>query len=189
MPNALLHRLVPSLTLLATMCLGPAAADPPPERLVLTKTDGTVLSYFLSTIRRIDPSPSGLVILLRDGSQNSVPLTAIRRLEIEPTGSTDVGDLGTTAALAGLRLLPGFPNPAARSVALPFELARRTRVVLDVFSVMGQRVRSLASGELGGGTHTLVWDGKDDRGRRVSGGVYFYRMRGAASSRRVTILP
>ncbi len=165
------------------------ATEPPPARLVVLRTDGSSAAFFLGTVRRLDTGATDLVVVRTDGERFTFPFTTIRCVEIEPTSTTGVIDPRAGAATAALRLLPGFPNPARTSTTLLFDLPRRTAVTLDVFSVTGQRVRTFEQGELAPGTHSIVWDGNDDRGRRVSGGMYFYRMRGAAPSRRITILP
>ena len=47
---------------------------------------------------------------------------------------------------------------------------------LKVYSIGGRLVRVLASGPATPGEHTAFWDGADQRGRRVSSGVYIYRV-------------
>ena len=40
----------------------------------------------------------------------------------------------------------------------------------------GALVRTLVSGELEAGNHSVIWQGHDDRDQRVPSGVYFYRL-------------
>jgi flagellar hook assembly protein FlgD len=49
--------------------------------------------------------------------------------------------------------------------------------MLDVFDLTGRRVRTLLTGEVGTGNHSVQWDGRDERGSSVGSGVYFYRLR------------
>ena len=51
------------------------------------------------------------------------------------------------------------------------------RVRLEVFNVVGQRVRTLVAGRLAAGEHRVKWDGRDETGGLVSSGIYFYRLR------------
>ena len=55
---------------------------------------------------------------------------------------------------------------------ISFDLPEAREVRLAVYALDGSLVRMLASGELPAGTHDIVWDGRDDRGRQVSSGVY-----------------
>jgi flagellar hook assembly protein FlgD len=66
----------------------------------------------------------------------------------------------------------GF-NPAGELV-----VAESGPVTVEVFDVTGRRVRTLVSGDLSAGRHELAWDGRDDAGRSVANGLYFYRARG-----------
>jgi flagellar hook assembly protein FlgD len=63
-------------------------------------------------------------------------------------------------------------------------------VELVVYDVRGARVRTLVSGEVSGGRHEVVWDGRDDHGTLVSSGVYFYRMvqRGYTNTKKMLLL-
>jgi hypothetical protein len=49
-------------------------------------------------------------------------------------------------------------------------------VVIEVYNVLGQRVRTLVNEDLTAGTHRITWDGRDGIGRTVPSGMYFYRI-------------
>ncbi len=69
------------------------------------------------------------------------------------------------------------PNPAQNHAAIGFNLPQAGKASLGIYNIQGQLVRSLASGEMKAGWHNVVWDGQDDRGRAVAGGVYLCRLR------------
>jgi len=48
--------------------------------------------------------------------------------------------------------------------------------MLRIYDVRGVQIRTLVSGVMSFGSHTVTWKGTDDRGRTVSSGVYFYRI-------------
>jgi flagellar hook assembly protein FlgD len=64
------------------------------------------------------------------------------------------------------------------------------RVTLDVFDVNGRRIRRLASERPSTGRVAIEWDGRDDAGRAMASGVYFYRLVAGATTitRRMTLL-
>ena len=110
-----------------------------------------------------------------------------------------LGGLGAKAvALAGPLLgLPAeaelgdnYPNPFNSSTLIPFALPQAGPVRLEVFNLLGQRVRLLADGPRAAGSHRVAWDGRDERGRSLRSGVYFYRLKGAgfAAQRRLLLL-
>ena len=79
------------------------------------------------------------------------------------------------------------PNPSAGATRVGFDLPRGEAVDLAIFSIAGQRVRTLAWGEWPAGTNTVSWDGADENGALVSPGVYFLRLDagGARANQRV----
>jgi len=69
-----------------------------------------------------------------------------------------------------------YPNPFNPTTTITFSLPQAASVSLDVFNVLGQRVRQLISADLPAGVQTLEWNGTDDSGADVASGVYFYRL-------------
>ncbi|MEJ2637350.1 MAG: FlgD immunoglobulin-like domain containing protein, partial [Calditrichia bacterium] len=84
---------------------------------------------------------------------------------------------GENTAMHGYELLQNYPNPANPSTAISFTVPCRCRVTISLYNVLGREIRRLADGAFGPGKHTVLWDGLDDSGQAVSGGIYFYRMR------------
>jgi flagellar hook assembly protein FlgD len=48
---------------------------------------------------------------------------------------------------------------------------------VTVYDVAGKVVRRLLQSDLPGGRHAAIWDGRDDRGRKLAPGVYVYQLR------------
>ena len=69
-----------------------------------------------------------------------------------------------------------WPNPFRERVSIGFELPNPTQVDVAIYDARGRRVRGLRRGEGAAGWNTLSWEGRDDRGRVVPSGVYFYRV-------------
>ena len=75
------------------------------------------------------------------------------------------------------------PNPFNSETSIRFELAEESAVRLEVFDLLGQRVRVLVAEALSAGEHQVLWDGRDELGARVSSGVYIYRLRAGGDFR------
>jgi hypothetical protein len=75
-------------------------------------------------------------------------------------------------------LVGNHPNPFNPTTTIKFEIGngKLEKVVIDVYNIRGQHVRTLVNGEFGAGLHSVVWNGTDDIGRNVGSGIYFYRM-------------
>ena len=94
-------------------------------------------------------------------------------------------------ALAGLQLAPCQPNPFGRTTLLSFTIPPTTGVApatLTIHDPSGRRVREWQIADAG--THAREWDGTDQQGRSVLGGVYFCRLMIGEESvvKRVTLL-
>ncbi len=87
------------------------------------------------------------------------------------------GDGGASIQLGVL------PNPSEGPASVRFELSARTSVVVAIFDVTGRRVRTLYTGDMLAGEHSLAWDGTDASGRRVSDGTYFARVESGETSK------
>ena len=72
--------------------------------------------------------------------------------------------------------LMAYPNPARASVR--FSLTTPTRAAMDlaIYDIQGRRVKTLLRGPVGPGVHSADWNGDDEHGRRMPGGVYFARL-------------
>ncbi|HXF48908.1 MAG TPA: FlgD immunoglobulin-like domain containing protein [Verrucomicrobiae bacterium] len=77
-------------------------------------------------------------------------------------------------------LSQNYPNPFNPTTNISFSLPVPGKVVLTIYNILGQKVRTLADGEKSAGTHTLIWDGTDSRGASVSSGIYFYKIETAS---------
>jgi subtilisin family serine protease len=102
---------------------------------------------------------------------NSVP-TAV---EIEP-------------AILSARPLQMTPNPFRGSGTIRFELSSKGDARVEVYDVTGRRVRTLTDGARSSGPHAVSWDGRDDRGVRLGGGIYFVRLTTGSTSRNAKVV-
>jgi hypothetical protein len=74
---------------------------------------------------------------------------------------------------AGFRLNGPFPNPFNPSTVISYELPFDLNIEINIFNVLGRKVRSLLNESRPAGKGTTIWDGKTESGHLASGGVYF----------------
>jgi FlgD Ig-like domain len=79
-------------------------------------------------------------------------------------------------------LFQNAPNPWVRGTRFAYILPHEAQVVLRIYNPAGQLVRTLVSGKESAGYRQVDWDGRDDFGRMVPSGVYFYRLQAGAFS-------
>ena len=92
-------------------------------------------------------------------------------------GEIEVGDLTSVdTAPVVTRLEANYPNPFNPKTSISFSLSRAGAADLRVYDAAGRLVRTLLSGVSTAGEHTVSWDGQDDAGHPVAGGVYLYSL-------------
>ena len=74
---------------------------------------------------------------------------------------------------AGFRLNGPFPNPFNPSTVISYELPYDLNIEINIFNLLGRKVRSLLNETRPAGQGSTIWDGKTENGHLVSGGVYF----------------
>ncbi len=106
------------------------------------------------------------------------------------TSLTSVAGEGDAPATTTPTLARNRPNPFNPSTTIDFFLPGGADTELAVFDLSGRRVRTLLGEPLAGGDHRVSWDGRNDDGRPVRSGVYFYRLRagGETITRKMTLL-
>ena len=69
-----------------------------------------------------------------------------------------------------------YPNPFNPTTTISYSLENSSNVQLNIYNLKGQLVKTLQNSHQEKGTHSVVWNGKDDRGNSVGSGVYFYKI-------------
>ncbi len=70
-----------------------------------------------------------------------------------------------------------YPNPFNPSTTISFGLPMAAPVTLEIYSILGAKVRTLISGSMmSAAYHNVAWDGKNDAGSQVTSGMYLYRI-------------
>ncbi len=77
----------------------------------------------------------------------------------------------------GFRIVQNYPNPFNPSTTIEYLIPTRSRVVIEIFNVLGQKVRTLVNETKSAGSYRVEWSGSDDSGNSVPTGIYLYRFR------------
>ena len=112
-----------------------------------------------------------------------------RRLNIQAALATplDVAPLLTAPSLA---FAPPTPNPAADAVRFTLTLPAAMRTRIEIVDAQGRLVNVVIDRELGAGSSSATWDGRDRAGRRVAAGLYVAVLRagGEQAVRRIAVV-
>jgi DNA/RNA endonuclease YhcR with UshA esterase domain len=132
----------------------------------------------------VDPGPAVTVTALPDQGMRVGGFldTRFGRNEIVPRDDSDIELLAFTGNDPALPtrmavMEQATPNPFNPSTSIKFSVPSKGITDLGVYNARGERIRTLVSGRLEAGDYTEVWNGLDDRGKPVSSGVYYARLR------------
>lgn len=108
--------------------------------------------------------------------QISIPTEAIRSSRLD-LPSVTVFPIPKASAL-----FQNYPNPFNPETWIPYQLAQGTGVILQIYGIKGQLIRSLDLGHQPAGFYVrkeqaAYWDGRNGSGEQVASGVYFYTIR------------
>lgn len=73
-------------------------------------------------------------------------------------------------------LKQNYPNPFNPSTTIEYQIARSEFVNISIFDLAGNRIKSILNLHAGSGLGYATWDGKNELGQKVSGGIYLYRI-------------
>ncbi len=84
----------------------------------------------------------------------------------------------STTLASSYELMQNYPNPFNPETVIEYRVPHRGKVQLNIYNMLGQKIRTLVDDVLPAGTYQVVWDGLDDYGNRVATGVYLYQLKG-----------
>ncbi|MFQ5825062.1 MAG: alpha-amylase family glycosyl hydrolase [bacterium] len=85
---------------------------------------------------------------------------------------TAVQELELLQIPAQFELFQNFPNPFNPSTSIRFEVPETTHVTLQIYNVLGQKIKTVIDGEEPAGEYVIQWNGKDELGRETASGLY-----------------
>lgn len=84
-------------------------------------------------------------------------------------------------------LYPNYPNPFTATTIISFDLPHSTSVTIEIYNLLGKKVRTLRLEQKAAGRFEVQWDGKDEWDQVVASGIYFCRLQAAKPSRETLV--
>jgi hypothetical protein len=128
-----------------------------------------------------------------DGGGMHYKVTALDYVgnESPPATPETVSGMGGQNPIARYALYRNVPNPFNPTTVINYDVPEGGGMVtLRIYDVSGRLCRTLANGVVSAGEKSVTWNGRDDHGRHVTSGVYFYRMTapGFTKTRKMVLL-
>jgi len=95
----------------------------------------------------------------------------------ETTTSSGPQSAGRITILTKPRLYQNYPNPFKTQTTIRYSLPIESKVSLLIYDISGRSVKTLVNQHQPSGVYSIKWDGRDNRGKSISSGVYFYRLK------------
>lgn len=74
-------------------------------------------------------------------------------------------------------LRQNYPNPFTGQTTIPYTVNKPSTVNIEIFNMLGQKVKSLTNKNMNAGAYSVVWDGRNDSGKKLPGGTYYYSLK------------
>ncbi|MCF8412170.1 MAG: T9SS type A sorting domain-containing protein, partial [Melioribacteraceae bacterium] len=91
-------------------------------------------------------------------------------------GVTGIEDGRIELVPSNFALEQNYPNPFNPTTSIRFTLPEAEFVSLKIYDMLGNEIRTVMNSDKSSGTHTAVWDGRDNGGSQVTSGTYIYRL-------------
>jgi len=75
------------------------------------------------------------------------------------------------------KLYQNYPNPFNSLTSICYSIEKPSYISIKIYNQVGQTVRFLVNEKKNSGYYNVIWDGKDNRGKNVANGIYFYELR------------
>jgi hypothetical protein len=125
-------------------------------------------TIFRLPVQLTDSNVDSLKVIISTGVNNDVSLVGSKQIDARNM-------LPSTWVL-----YQNYPNPFNPSTTIEFDVPEITgkipRVAVQIFNILGQKVRTIERGIHDVGRYSVKWDGVSEDGVRVASGVYFYRL-------------
>jgi hypothetical protein len=153
------------------------------------RVNGDTLNVIVYDIGR-DRIEAGRQHLMTISTSSRGAIRAIEAQVADYDGQPYTAAFTNGALPSGFELHQNYPNPFNPATSIEFSLPTASRVSLEVFNVLGERVALLLDGSVEAGVHRVEWDGRNLAGQSVSSGVYFYRLQsdGISETKKMLLL-
>ncbi len=113
----------------------------------------------------------------RFASKDNPTMASQPALTVKFTDPTSLD--GTDELPDDFRLAQNYPNPFNPKTVINYTIPQSlnsSQIKLEIFNLLGQRVKKLVDVKQVVGEHSIQWDGTDKTGNPVAGGIYIYRL-------------
>ena len=126
-------------------------------------------------IKSICFSQSMMYIKMKDGTTQTFQIDDIRKLTF--TGTVGIYDGNKLSNVINtFNLLQNYPNPFNPSTTIEYQIPEAGQVVVNIFDISGQLVKTLQNSFQNSGSYSLSWNSQNETGANVASGIYLLQV-------------
>jgi hypothetical protein len=155
------------------------------EAITISQGETLEFTYGLNITSPLTPRNCQIVAFVQSDQNREILQSAKEWVtELVPTSVDEEVSTPSTFSLG-----QNYPNPFNATTQIDFRTSGG-EVSLAVYDITGALVKTLVDGSLEAGSHSIIWNGKDNSGSDVASGIYFYRLGDSRGEnvRRMTLL-
>ncbi len=139
------------------------------EEVNIMKRVKLLASLAVFAAAALGPDVQAQVRILSNDSR--VLVSALQRSSSVKSKADRISNIPETFATA-----QNYPNPFNSMTTIEYCLPKEAGVYISVYNIFGLRIRTLVNETRYAGHHVVPWDGRNNAGKPVASGVYFYRL-------------
>jgi len=112
-------------------------------------------------------------ILATDGQDTTAASNGPRNLTVDATTVKVADEMNLPQQFT---LEQNYPNPFNPTTTIRYSIPEAAHVSIKVYNILGERIATLLKKQQSAGRYSVVWNGQNEQGRKVSTGIYFYRI-------------
>lgn len=128
----------------------------------------------LSAFNGLDPN-GDWILRVSDGTSGNDGVLKAWGITLLTDIVLDADDRENDRLLPDYNLSQCYPNPFNPVTTMSYSVPRRSKVTIEIFNILGQKVQTLTDETKPAGEYQIIWNGDDSNGLKVSAGIYFYR--------------
>ncbi len=135
----------------------------------ITLSDSTIVNPTFTSPTVADSTNYTFTLIVDDGQLYSEPDTVV--VSVIPFGIDDEILYPLSSYIS-----ENYPNPFNQSTTIKYALMENSKISIEIYNIRGQKIKTLIDSKMKYGPHSILWNGKDEKGKAVPSGVYFYKM-------------
>lgn len=114
-----------------------------------------------------------MFVEMMDGSIRGYPISIINEITFSKEGTVSVREEQIMRQVfSSFTVYQNYPNPFNPSTTIQYSIPQSGEVKIKIFDIQGRLVRSFDNTVQQSGSHSFVWDSRNNTGNTVSSGTY-----------------